>query len=1832
MADGNNAAADSHPNNSPLSVETPFHHQVIPKDMQGSDISIPLSPQWLLPKPGENKHGMESHLSPYPGSASRSGILKPSRSSEDAHDTEKKKDVFRPSLHDFESGRRDRWRDEERDTNSAIRRDRRKDGEKELVDTRKMDRWVETPSKHSGEPRRAPSDRWNDISNRDGNYDQRRDSKWSSRWGPDDKESDGWREKLQDSGRDSEVPRDKLLSHATNHGKEDKEGDHYRPWRSNSSQSRGRGEPPHHQTLAQNRQAPAFNYGRGRGENNSPNFSVGRGRVSSGSALNSSSTYTQSLGAVPDKGENFHNDQSPLKYSRIKLLDIYRMAGVESYERPLDGFLEIPPSLTQDEPLEPLALSAPSPEELVVLKGIEKGDIVSSGMPQGPKEGSVGRNSSDVVQSGRAKIGSKEDLPSASDDYKEESADNLSNDRLNYSDSQFGKYRHSYGTDMKTEAVHNHQTHHDGKFSVEALRSSPASHNRSSEVTVSTDASVRGSPAHPSGPWRSESFGDQSHVSSHDWRDLPSPQRSRTSDMGWSHLQKDQDTVVDYGRESTTIQRQLSEVLDMEQEARKVSQQTSPEDLSLYYKDPQGEIQGPFSGSDLIGWFEAGYFGIDLKVRVVGASPNSPFSSLGDVMPHLRAKAKAPPGFGTPKSEVAESLNRPSFSNLGKLHANSSEINIIKTEPRNRNETMTEAENRFLESLMSGSMSSSSLEKFAASEGFQGYMTNNPLGMPSMGLESGKDLNYLLAQRMSLERQRSIPNPHSYWPGRDMGPAKAEFVPESPIPHSNLLPSMVDSSRQVPYTPSGDLVSLLQGVADKSGSSAINNGASSWTNFPVQGGLDMRQDKMDIHHNQFFPHASYGVQHQRLQPQNQQPLSNILAQTVDNSSGTVAPDKLLSSGISQDPQMLSLLQQQYMLSQLQLQSQTPAPSQLSVFDKLLLLKQQQKQEQQQQMLLQHHLLSQVLSEQHAQQRINEPYGHLQGAAVPAGNGPVDHLGLRAPYEAFQSNSQAPLSNLQGGLPAAVSAFPSQVSQDVGPRANSEASSLHLPHQFFRNTSHNVMDVTRKEQIDEIQRVESFPVPGMAGDTPLPEATNKSLNNNSVLQIHGTANSSCAVAEEQTNQNIIISDASETITSFMPLKHASIPISRTAIKEISTAEDINDVGSLNICEEIQAEEQVHFDPPLVKETESVEVREGKKSAEKKSRKQKNSKAQSSSDKAKGLSLEKKSEIEGTVSKDSKYIVSTDAEKTPYGTSSVNTDSRIYSAEALSSQQVQSLPIRSTSVSILETVEGKDYSKESDFTALQNTQTQSGHRAWKPAPGVKPKSLLEIQQEEEWVAHKEISFSDNATSINPVNSSMAWTGVVANAEPKAIRDSHQEASQLNSVKSDNISTPKSKKSQLHDLLAEEVLAKCDDRVFEGPDNVSSLPSASVLPKQTGFIVDDDDFIQAKDSKRNRKKSGKVKGVGVKASTPVISADATVASSPIEKGKSHRQIQQEKEVLPALPSGPSLGDFVLWKGESTNSSPGPAWSTESGKLSKPASLRDIQKEQGKKAPSVPHPAPTPAPQKSQPTRGARGSGPSWTPSGSSPTKAPSPIQINSLTSTQTKSKAEDDLFWGPLDQSKPEPKQSGFPSLANPSSLGYKSTPAKATLGGSSGRQKLTGSKPVDYSLSSSPAAGQSSSKGRRDAITRHSEAMDFRDWCESETVRLTGSKDTSFLEFCLKQSTSEAETLLIENLGLFDPNHKFIDEFLNYKELLSADVLEIAFQARNDRKAAGFGVTAGNPGNRHIPELDPDISVGSSESTKGGKKKGKKGKKVSPSVLGFNVVSNRIMMGEIQTVEE
>ncbi|XP_057504554.1 protein ESSENTIAL FOR POTEXVIRUS ACCUMULATION 1-like [Actinidia eriantha] len=1807
----------------------------ISKDVHGSDNLIPLSPQWLLPKPGENKPGnvtVENNFTVSPGYASLSDVMKSPRNCEEIHDIQKKKDVFRPTVLDMDSDRRDLWRDEERDTNSSVRRDRWREGDKDLGDFRKVDRRMDNSSaRNFTEARRAPSDRWTDLSNREANHDQRRESKWNTRWGPDDKEVDSLRDKWMDSSRDADMPVDKGLSHLTNHAKDEKEGDYYRPWRSNAH-NRGRVEQPHQPSSTPSRQGSTFAYGRGRGENVLPTSSYGRGRVGpGGSPMNNMYVRSQSFGTTSEKSEIGHGEPSPIRYSRTKLLDVYRMTDMISCQKILDGVVPVP-SLTQDEPLEPLAFCAPTADEVVILKGIDKGDIVSSGAPQISKDGSIGRNSNDSVQGIRAKLGSTEDLPLAVDDYKGENVDNSKGGHLNQTEGlSHAKQMHSYRPDAKVETIQPQKMYSDSKFYTEALREDGARY-RTDEVAVNRESSVQGnSSLHPGTAWRSPSIGERTNVTSNDWREIPTDVRSRTSDIGWLQSQKDLNNewgsgVADlsypkdeskwqYGEDPMT-RRKPSAVLDREQETQKLSQ-PSPEDLLLYYKDPRGEVQGPFTGSDIIGWFEAGYFGIDLQVRLANAPLDSPFSLLGDVMPHLRAKARPPPGFSAPKqNEIVHESSSSNFSAHahGQLHTSSSEMEMIKAEQRYKHSSATDAENRFLESLMSGSvnpMSNSPLEKFAFTEGLQGYIGNNSSGMPPLGVESGDNL-YLLAKRMALERQRSLPNSYPYWPGRDATPVvpNVDIVHDSIAPHSQLLSSIGDNPRQQPHPQ--NLMSILQGLPDRS-SSSVNNGVSGRSTFSVQGGLDPLQEMLELNQSQNFrPNAAFGVQQQRLQPPNQPSLTNLLAQNIDNSSGILTPEKLLSSGLSQDPQVLSLLQQQYLL---QLHSQAPVPSQqMSLLDKLLLLKQQQKQEEQQHLLRQQQqqqLLSQVLSDHHLHQSFgDQSYGQLQASALPTGNASADHPRLQPSQELFQMGSQTPVANLQDDHTSNFVNLPPSVLPDVRHNVGSGPASIKLPHHVFANTIHQNSlgaDIQQNNSLLTSTVIDSSLQSEMVAKSPLEQLSQNRL---------------------RLNEHVTKSEASvEFVPSEHPGKSVVLESERNFENDVSVPEQVNELmfpltGELKEAQDER--EQGNEEPSMVKEPKHVEAHEGRKASEKKSKKQKSSKAQSS-DQAKGVSKtpslqqSKPSETENSNVADRKNDMHIGPGEIIHGTSPRKDTENKSKGSMVEIGDAQHVLPKGAFRDGCESVDAKDDLRSVGTASQLNVQV-TGQRAWKPAPGFKPKSLLEIQQEEQSKARTEMAISEISTSVDSINFSTPWVGVVINSDHKTDAGN----AELSLGKPDSSLNKNSKKSQLHDLLAEEVSAKSKERDMEVPNSISlAVTNAQLDP------VDDDNFIEAKDTKKSRKKSAKAKGVAAKAAVPTASADVYVGPSSNEKGKGSRQVRLEKEVLPAVPSGPSLGDFVIWKGESVNPPPAPAWSADSGKLSKAASLRDILREQEKKASSVQQQIPIPT-KKSQPTQPSRESGPSWSLSASSPAKAASPIQI---ASAQPKHKGDDDLFWGPLDQPKQDVKQSDFPHLASQGSLGSKSSPAKGTFGGSLGRQKSTAGRPAERSLSSSPASAQPSLKGKKHAMTKHSEAMDFRVWCESESVRLTGTKDTSFLEFCLKQSRSEAEILLTENLSAYDPDHEFIDKFLNYKELLPSDVLEIAFKGRNDHKATGFGAGDMNSENAGVWESsDQGNPMGVDGSKGGGKKKGKKGKKVNPSVLGFNVVSNRIMMGEIQSVED
>lgn len=726
----------------------------------------------------------------------------------------------------------------------------------------------------------------------------------------------------------------------------------------------------------------------------------------------------------------------------------------------------------------------------------------------------------------------------------------------------------------------------------------------------------------------------------------------------------------------------------------------------------------------------------------------------------------------------------------------------------------------------------------------------------------------------------------------------------------------------------------------------------------------------------------------------------------------------------------------------------------------------------------------------------------------------------------------------------------------------------------------------------------------------------------------------------TNTGMLTSSVADSIVGYTPEKvsldknvyHSDVMIS-TAVH----------------AEEVKLhEKQDNNDTSAVKEMDMAETREAKKNTEKKSRKQKNSKM--SSERHKGLlevtnhqqvKQENETAREVTLVRDGKDVNFSSAVQIP-GLQSTTVKNPI--------APVDSIPVVSLA----------DTSASGDIESLARSSVASSvsHRAWKPAPCPKPKSLLEIQLEEQkQKAETEKVASEVAILPMPTNlpsmGSGPWTGPVVGSEVKSSRDVLQDVKSVASVirsssgNLESVSSTKSKRSHLHDLLAEEVLAKTGQQTeacvtvnVEKSPGLFTTPVVSLPVEVT--TADDSEFVEAKDTKKNRKRAPKGKSAPGKIPM-TASLEPPVSSVQLEKSKSSRQLQQEKEVLPAPPAGPSLGDFLPWKAESSSSPPAPVWSVDTLKQAKTTSLRDIQKEQERKLSTLVNSQPqVAAAPKVQTNRSPSGNSSMWHHSAFSQSpKTVAPSQSITIPSNNSRSKTEDELFWGPVNQTKQETDQPDFPSLTG-KSLTPKLSTGKQSFGSSSSRQLSAGSVTVnkfsDLSLSSS-------AKGKKQLVSKLTEAKDFHDWCESELNKLVGNNDTHFLEYCLKQSTTEAEMLLVENLGTFDHEREFIDKVLKYKELLPADVIEMAF-SRQDVQGQGSLMIQSQHANindiqTRKPALDSrsvrdsDASIGNDldVSAKGGKKKSKRGKKVSPAVLGFSVESTtRIMKGEIQSIDD
>ena len=126
--------------------------------------------------------------------------------------------------------------------------------------------------------------------------------------------------------------------------------------------------------------------------------------------------------------------------------------------------------------------------------------------------------------------------------------------------------------------------------------------------------------------------------------------------------------------------------------------------------------------------------------------------------------------------------------------------------------------------------------------------------------------------------------------------------------------------------------------------------------------------------------------------------------------------------------------------------------------------------------------------------------------------------------------------------------------------------------------------------------------------------------------------------------------------------------------------------------------------------------------------------------------------------------------------------------------------------------------------------------------------------------------------------------------------------------------------------------------------------------------------------------------------------------------------------------------------------------------------------------------------------------------------------------------------------------------------------------------------------------------------------------------------SIIQFCMSLPTAaEGGEYILQSVGNSPSAVAFKNEFVRRKTALVSAVA--AGQNRGEAKGKqgkGEGGEGGGGDGVGVQAKEANVA---SVAVAGAKKKAKKGKKVlDPTLLGFNVITDRIMVGEIQRLEE
>ncbi|KAJ0972545.1 hypothetical protein J5N97_020504 [Dioscorea zingiberensis] len=531
------------------------------RDQATLDNIMPLSPQWLHVKPTESKTGNKDNWR--------------------LDGSHEKKD-WRRNGPDTESIRR--WHEEERETGLLGRRERRKEGNKHN-EHRKSDRRPENvPARESVDSRTSiSSDRRHEITNRTSAYESRRDSKWSSRWGPEEKEDSRSEKRTNLDKEDACVERQSSIG--TN-------------ILVSESDSRDKWRPRHRQDAFSGGSSGHCAATGGRVEGSIVGFALGRGRSNDMGTSLGRFPAIGPIGATSANKSELHGKSGlsteTFRYPRGKLLDLYRKQKALVLIDTIPVGLEDVPSITRLSSIEPLAFVTPDVEEKALLDNIWRGNIISSEV------------CSDLTRCNFGKV-DKQEIERTSNLEKCKAEINI----------------------PTNEAIPGGMTSSVVKEAGNLNNAMQGcSHSEPEQIVSKTPIYANGR------------VGDPSFLRNAKVEDMNSELSIDDSFV----LPDDSNSLFDASLMLKTSQSDPHhQYIDNETEQSK----QTPEELSFFYRDPHGDIQGPFLGVDIVSWFEQGFFGADLPVCLADAPEGTPFIQLGEVMPYLTHKSQTAPAIFT---------------------------------------------------------------------------------------------------------------------------------------------------------------------------------------------------------------------------------------------------------------------------------------------------------------------------------------------------------------------------------------------------------------------------------------------------------------------------------------------------------------------------------------------------------------------------------------------------------------------------------------------------------------------------------------------------------------------------------------------------------------------------------------------------------------------------------------------------------------------------------------------------------------------------------------------------------------------------------------------------------------------------------------------------------------------------------------------------------------------------------------------------------------------------------------------------------------------------------